>query len=273
MPRYRIRPVTRSAAPSATTRWRDSRRHAAGEERLAAARSTARRMASAISTGFFAPAMPVFMSTAVQPSPARSPRPTAVPTPASTITGTPTFSMIEADVVRVADAQARADRRGQRHDREAAGVLELLAGDEVVRAVRQDLEALDQAARRPRPWPCCPGTASWDRRSTSSLTSSSMRSFAREVQGADRLRRRCSSRRCWAGAGTSCDRSRRGPSGPGLERSTRRRATVTISAPEAARRRGSRRVEAYLPVPTMMREAKRAVAQRPGVVRLVAVVV
>src|SRR5215510_11543383 len=41
-----------------------------------------------------------------------------------------------------------------------------------------------------------------------------------------------------------------------LDRSTRRRATVTISVPEAARASRVSSLEAYLPVPTMMRERK-----------------
>src|ERR1041384_3668215 len=40
------------------------------------------------------------------------------------------------------------------------------------------------------------------------------------------------------------------------DRSTRRSATVTISAPEAARASRVWSLEAYLPVPTMMRERK-----------------
>ncbi len=45
------------------------------------------------------------------------------------------------ELLGVADALARADGRGQRHDRGAAGVLELAADDGVVAAVRQDDEA------------------------------------------------------------------------------------------------------------------------------------
>jgi hypothetical protein len=48
----------------------------------------------------------------------------------------------EAEVVRVADAEAAADRGGERHDGGAAHVLELAADDRVVGAVREDGEAL-----------------------------------------------------------------------------------------------------------------------------------
>ena len=48
----------------------------------------------------------------------------------------------QAEVVRVADAQARADGRGQRHHRRAAGVLELPRDDRVVGGVGEDGEAL-----------------------------------------------------------------------------------------------------------------------------------
>src|SRR6185436_11492405 len=41
-----------------------------------------------------------------------------------------------------------------------------------------------------------------------------------------------------------------------LERSTRRSATVTISAPEAARASRVSSLDTYFPVPTMMRERK-----------------
>ena len=58
--------------------------------------------------------------------------------------------------------------------------------------------------------------------------------LAREPRACAPPRRRCSSRRCSAAARTpSSDRSRAAKVGPGF-RSTRRSATVTISAPDAA---------------------------------------
>ena len=48
----------------------------------------------------------------------------------------------DADVVGVLDAEARADRRAERHDRRRAGVLQLAAGDRIVVRVRQHDEAL-----------------------------------------------------------------------------------------------------------------------------------
>src|SRR5690606_22797173 len=56
--------------------------------------STALRMALAISTGSFAPAMAVFISTPSQPSSMAMAASEAVPTPASTSTGTFAFSTI-----------------------------------------------------------------------------------------------------------------------------------------------------------------------------------
>src|ERR1041385_5676844 len=100
------------------------------------AASAAWRMASAMRTGCRAPAIPVFIRTAVQPSSMAIAASDAVPTPASTMTGT----------VMLSNAGAGADRRREGHDREAAGILEALAGDEIIRAVGENLKAfLDQA--------------------------------------------------------------------------------------------------------------------------------
>ena len=78
-------------------------------------------------TGSCAPAIAVFISTASQPSSIASAASDAVPTPASTMIGSVVCSTDDLEVVRVADAQAAADRRRQRHDRRAAQVLEPLA--------------------------------------------------------------------------------------------------------------------------------------------------
>ena len=74
------------------------------------------------------------------PSPAR--RRCAVPTPASRITGTAGPLDDEREVVRVADAHARADRRAERHHRRAADVLQAAGEDRVVVGVGQHDEAV-----------------------------------------------------------------------------------------------------------------------------------
>ena len=51
----------------------------------------------------------------------------------------------------VLDAEPRADRRAQRHDRDRAGLLELLRGDRIVDAIDHRLEAFrDQDLGRPQ---------------------------------------------------------------------------------------------------------------------------
>ena len=71
----------------------------------------------------------------------------AVPTPASTITGTRLCSRMIRRLYGIADAEAGADRRRERHHRRAAELLEALAGDRIVGDVGQHHEALAAPAR------------------------------------------------------------------------------------------------------------------------------
>ena len=110
---------------------------------------TACFIASAMATGFSAPAMAVFISTPSAPSSIASAASDAVPTPASTITGTSRELADDADVVGVLNAEAGPDRRAERHHGRRAGVLELPAGDRIVVRIGQDDEAFpDEDARR-----------------------------------------------------------------------------------------------------------------------------
>ena len=65
-----------------------------------------------------------------------------MPTPASRITGTPRALADQAQVVRVQQAHAGADRRAERHHRGAADVLQPAGEDRVVVRVGEDGEAL-----------------------------------------------------------------------------------------------------------------------------------
>ena len=79
---------------------------------------------------------------ASQPTSIASAASEAVPTPASRITGTPRLLDDQAQVVRVVDPHAAADRRAERHHRRAAGVLEPAGEDRVVVRVGQHGEAV-----------------------------------------------------------------------------------------------------------------------------------
>ena len=227
-------------------------RHPPGEERLAPGLD--RRAASPRPSAPAAsrPAMPVFISTAVQPSSIATAASLAVPTPASTITGT--FDVLEDDpqVVRVADAEPRADRRRERHHRGAAGVLELLARSiGIVGAVRQDHEALlDQHACAASSVASLSGNSVFGVADDLELDELVHAELAREAAACAPPRRRCSSRRCWAGARTSCDRARRAARLLALELHAAQRDGDDLGARRRERARGSRR-RAYLPVPTM----------------------
>ena len=98
--------------------------------------------------GSLALAIAVFMSTPWQPISIAIAASEAVPTPASTITGTVACSEDDTNVVGIANAQPRADGRGQRHDRGATDLLQLFCGDRIVGDVRQDVETFfDQNLR------------------------------------------------------------------------------------------------------------------------------
>ena len=110
---------------------------------------TASFIASAIATGSCAPAIAVFISTPSAPSSIASAASDAVPTPASTISGTRANSRMMRMLFDVLDAEARANRRAERHDRRGAGVFELAADDRIVVGVGQhDEPFLHQHARR-----------------------------------------------------------------------------------------------------------------------------
>ena len=87
-------------------------------------------------------AMAVFMRTPSAPSSMATAASEAVPTPASTIMGTSVMRFAEdAQICGILNAEAGADRRGQRHDRGGAGVDEFAGGDQVVIGIRENDEA------------------------------------------------------------------------------------------------------------------------------------
>ena len=129
-------------------RWRTSSAGSGRRDRPGGRRCTACFIASAMATGSCAPAIAVFISTPSAPSSIASAASDAVPTPASTITGTRANSRMMRMLFDVLDAEARADRRAERHHRGGARVFELAARDRIVVGVRQHDEAfLDQDAR------------------------------------------------------------------------------------------------------------------------------
>ena len=141
----------------------------------------------------------------------------------------------DAEVVRILDAEARADRRAQRHHGGRAGVLELAARHRIVVRVGQHDEAF---LARARAWRRCRASLSGNSVRSSPITSSltQLESPASRAEPAPCARRRrpCSSRRCWAAERSSSGRSRRAATpSPLAARSTRRTATVTISTPAA----------------------------------------
>ena len=100
-----------------------------------------------MATGSCASASAVFMRMPSTPCSMVTQASDAVPTPASTMTGHREPALDRADAVGIDQAEAAADRRGQRHDRGAAGVLEPEGGDQVVVGVGEHLEAF--AHQRP----------------------------------------------------------------------------------------------------------------------------
>ena len=104
--------------------------------------STPRRMACAIAIGSRAAAMPVFMSTASTPSSIAIAASDAVPTPASTITGNLRAFFDDRNRIAIADAEAAADRRAERHNGRTAHVLEAFTRGRIVDDVGQHGEAV-----------------------------------------------------------------------------------------------------------------------------------
>ena len=127
--------------PAATRRWRRAARHAPGQ--VGEAGDDGVLHGSPIITGSWAWAMAVFINTASQPS-SMAMVASQRSTPASTSTGTLAFED-DAQVVGVADAQARADQAGQGHNCDAAHLGQLAGDDGVVAGVDHHVETfLDQ---------------------------------------------------------------------------------------------------------------------------------
>ena len=133
--------ATRSAPPAGSTDRRSAASACGRRDRRAVPPRPPAFIARAISTGSLASAIAVFISTPSQPSSIATAASLAVPTPASTSTGTLGALDDQPDGDAVLDAEARADRRAQRHDRDRAGFLELLRGDRIVDAIDHRLEA------------------------------------------------------------------------------------------------------------------------------------
>ena len=91
----------------------------------------------------------MFISTPSAPSSIASAASDAVPTPASTMSGTRANSRMMRMLFDVLNAEARSDRRAERHHRGGARVFELAARDRIVVGVGQHDEAfLHEDARR-----------------------------------------------------------------------------------------------------------------------------
>ena len=117
-------------------------RDAAGPVGEPPGRGPRRASPTAISSGSRARVTAEASSTASQPSSIASAASEAVPMPASSTTGTVDRLADQRDVVRVADAQAAADRRAERHHGGAADVGQAAGDDRVVVGVGQHGEAV-----------------------------------------------------------------------------------------------------------------------------------
>ena len=179
--------------------------------------------------------MAVFISTPSQPSSIATLASDAVPTPASTSTGTPAPSTISRIVTRFWMPRPGADRRAQRHDRDRAGLLQLLRGDRIVDAIDHRLEALgDQRLGRLQRLAHV-GIERLRLAQHLQLDQLPAARLARQPQRADRLL----GGEAAGGVGQigdllRIDDSRSAAAGSGSEMFTRRTATVTISAPDAS---------------------------------------
>ena len=201
--------------------------------------------------------MAVFISTPSQPSSIATAASLAVPTPASTSTGTLGALDDQADGDQVLDAEARTDRRAQRHDRHRAGFLQLLRGDRIVDAIDHRLEAfigqhLGRAQRFAHVRIERLGLAQHLQ-----LDQVPAARLARQPQRADRLL----GGEAAGGVGQVGDLLRIDIIRPASAASgslilTRRTATVTISAPDASTAAAFCSKSLYFPVPTISREVK-----------------
>ena len=101
----------------------------------------------------------------------------------------------DANRIRIADAQPAADRRGERHDRRAADLFELLARDRIVADIRQHRKAVvdellggvERLARVGMKRLCVADHLELDR--------IGLEQFSRELRGKHRLFRASNSRR------------------------------------------------------------------------------
>ena len=192
--------------------------------------------------------------------------------PASRITGTPACSTMIAQVVRVADPRARADRRAERHHRGAADVLEPAREDRVVVRVREDDEAVGDELLGGG---AASSTASGKSVRSSPITSSLTQSVSSASRASGRCgprRAPCSSRPC-SGAGRGrAARGRRAPS-PWRRVDAAQRDRRDLGARRLERllhrRRasGSRRCRRSGATPTSRRRARSSPSRviRPGI--------
>jgi hypothetical protein len=100
------------------------------------------RMAEAMSIGFLASAIAVFINTPAQPSSMAMAASDAVPTPASTKIGTFGIFNDGQDIIRIADAQTRTDRGSQRHNGYASYIFQSFGGNRVVIGINHDIETI-----------------------------------------------------------------------------------------------------------------------------------
>ena len=167
----------------------------------------------------------------------------------------------QAQVVRVADAHAAADRRAERHDRRAAGRLEPLREHRVVARVGEDGEAvgherlggLEQLGGIGQQRPVVADHLE--------LHPVRAERLAREPRGGDGVARGEAAGRVRAGRTAPRRAARRGPI-PRADGSIRRIATVAISAPDSATARLSTSRLRKPPVPRIRRER----SSRPAIV-------
>ena len=205
-------------------------------------------------------------STASQPSSIASAASEAVPIPASRITGTAARSTMIAMLYGLRMPGAGADRRAERHHRGAAGLLEPAGEDRVVVGVGQDREAVgDQRLG---------GVEQLDRVGQQravvadhlELDPVGLERLAGELRGADGVARGVAAGRVGQARRGRAGRSRRATE-PCAVGSTRRSATVTISAPEARSAASICSSERKPPVPTISREPSSRPPELPVVAR------
>ena len=199
--------------------------------------------------------MPVFISTPSTPSSIAMAASEAVPTPASTMSGTSVMQLAQnANAGLVLQSQSAADGRTQRHDRARAGIDQTLGDDDVVRGIGQHGEAFlhqhaggfDRGLHVGKQRGLIADDLDLHPVRTARLRAPDVR--------CEWLRRRCSSRRCWAAESICCGSMKSSSDSLLRSRFTRRTATVTISAPEASMARAVSCPERYFPVPTIRRE-------------------